>query len=247
MIPYMRREKIMSELESKEIIYIEDFLKVFDGVSESTIRRDIKTLEEEGLIVSLRGGAVKLKTNSSDIPVGTKKFLYTEEKEKIGKVAASLVEDEEVIYIDSGTTCSAMVKHIKAKDVKIITSNLQILNELDNNYIKSCIIVGGEVNKNLDSIAGPLTDATLRNLNFDKAFLGASGFGMEVGINTPDFAEANKKSIVKNNAKNCYVLVDSSKFNKRTLCKAFEMNEATLITNKQIESLNDKVDYLVAD
>lgn len=247
MIPYERREKIMTELEKEDIIYIDDFLKVFDGVSESTIRRDIKSLEEEGLIVALRGGAVKAKINSYDIPVGTKKLLYTEEKEKIGKLAASLIEDGEVIYIDSGTTCSAMVRHIKAKNVKIITTNLQVLNELDDKYIDKCIIVGGEVNKNLDSVAGPLTDTTLQNLNFDKAFVGASGFGFKAGVNTPEFTEANKKSIVKDNSKKCYVLADSSKFNKSTLCKAFELSEATLITNEFIDSFENKLKYMIAD
>lgn len=247
MIPYVRREKIMDELENKKIMYIEDFLKIFNEVSESTIRRDLKTLEDENYIVMLRGGAVKLKLDSYEIPVGTKKLLYKEEKESIAKFAASLVEDEEVIYIDSGTTCSAMVKYIKAKGVRVITSNIQVLNEMNGNLIESCIIVGGEVNRNLDSIAGPLTDESLRKLNFDKAFLGTSGFGKEVGINTPDFREASKKSIVNFNTRSCYVLADSSKFNKSTLCKAFDINDCTLITNKAIPELDGVVEYLVAE
>jgi DeoR family transcriptional regulator, fructose operon transcriptional repressor len=247
MIPYVRREKIMDELENKQIMYIEDFLKIFDGVSESTIRRDLKTLEDENYIVLLRGGAVKLKLDAHEIPVGTKKLLYKEDKEKIAKYAASLIEDEEVIYIDSGTTCSAMVKYIKAKGVRVVTSNIQVLNEINGNGIESCIIVGGEVNKSLDSISGPLTDTALKNMNFDRAFLGTSGFGLEVGINTPDFREASKKTIVNSNSRQCYVLADHSKYNKSTLCKAFPLNECTLITNKQIPSLDGIIEYYIAD
>jgi DeoR family transcriptional regulator, fructose operon transcriptional repressor len=247
MIPYVRRQKIMDELENKRIMYIEDFMQIFEGVSESTIRRDLKTLEDENFISLLRGGAVKLKLDSYEIPVGTKKLLYKEDKEKIAEFAASLVEDEEVIYIDSGTTCSAMVKYIKAKGVRVITSNIQVLNELNGKSIESCIVVGGEVNRNLDSISGPLTDITLRSLNFDRAFLGTSGFGLEAGINTPDFREASKKTIVNANSKKTYVLADSSKLNKSTLVKAFDLAKCTLITNKTIPQLEGKAEYLVAE
>jgi DeoR family fructose operon transcriptional repressor len=250
MIPYVRREKIMDELEHKKIMYIEDFVKIFDGVSESTIRRDLKILEDENYIVLLRGGAVKLKLDSHEIPVGTKKLLYKEDKEKIAKLAASFVEDEDVIYIDSGTTCSAMVKFIKAKGVRVITTNVQVLCEINSNHsnnIESCTIIGGDFNRNLDSISGPLTDTTLRNLNVEKSFLGTSGFGIDVGINTPDFREASKKSIVKSNSKKCYVLADSSKFNKSTLCKAFEIQECILVTNKTIPSLEGVIEYFVAE
>lgn len=247
MIPYVRREKIMDELENKQILYIEDLLKIFDGVSESTIRRDLKILEDENYIVLLRGGAVKLKLDSHEIPVGTKKLLNKESKERIAKFAASLVEDDDVIYIDSGTTCSAMVKYIVSKGVRVVTSNIQVLSEVNGTHIENITIVGGEVNRNLDSISGPLTDSSLRKFNFDKSFLGASGFGLKVGVNTPDFREASKKSIVKMNSNKCYVLADSSKFNKNTLCKAFEIQDCLLITNKQIPEFDGMTEYYIAD
>lgn len=247
MIPYVRREKIIDKLEEKELMYIDDFLGIFEDVSESTIRRDLKTLEEEGHILLLRGGAVKLKGSSYEMPVGTKKFLYKEEKEKIAELAASFVTNDEVIYIDSGTTCLSIPKYIKAKDVRIITTNVQVLNSLDNPNISSCTIVGGEVNKELDSISGPLTDQTLKNLYFDRAFIGTSGFGLEVGINTPDFKEASKKCILKANSKKCYALADHSKFNKSTLCKAFELTECILLTDKRYQELDEKIEYFVAE
>jgi len=247
MIPYVRREKIMEELEKKDLMYIDDFVSIFEDVSESTIRRDLKNLEEENQITVLRGGAVKRKVNTFELPVGTKKFLNLDEKERIAKFAASFVNDEEVIYIDSGTTCAAIVKYIKARDVRIVTSNILVLNELDNPNIISCIIIGGDFNKNLDSISGPLSDNTLKNLYFDRSFLGANGFGNEIGVNTPDFREASKKTIVNTNSKKCYVLADSSKYNKSTLCKAFELNQCILVTDKKINGLEGKIQYYIAD
>ncbi|MGN8648130.1 DeoR/GlpR family DNA-binding transcription regulator [Gracilibacillus sp. HCP3S3_G5_1] len=247
MIPYIRQKKIIEALEEKEIIYIEEFLETFNDISESTLRRDLKVLEEEGQIILLRGGGVKLKINALELPVGTKKFLYKNEKEKIARLAASFVKNEEVVYIDSGTTCLSIPKYIKAKDIKIVTSNIQVLNELDNPNISDCIIVGGEVNKDLDSINGPLTDTILKNLFFDKAFVGTTGFGLREGINTPDFREASKKTIINSNSKKCYILADSSKYKKSSLCKAFELNQCSLITDKKIEELDGRVEYYVAE
>lgn len=246
MIPYVRQRKIVEELEKKEIIYIDDLVGLFSDVSESTIRRDLKILEEEGQIQTLRGGGVKLKSSSYEIPVIEKKEMYKEEKERIARFAASFVQDHEVIYIDSSTTCLQMIKYLKDKSITIITSNIQVINELDSPTIK-CIALGGEVNKTLDSISGPLTEAILNNLYFDRAFLGTSGFSLENGINTPDFREANKKSIVKDKSKECYVLADHSKANKNTLCKAFDLNECTIITDQSSSLLENQANYYIAD
>jgi DeoR family fructose operon transcriptional repressor len=210
------------------------------------MRRDLKILEEEGQIQMLRGGGVKLKSSSYDIPVVEKKEIYKEEKERIARFAASLVRNHEVIYIDSGTTCLQMIKYLKDKTITIITSNIQVINELDSPTIK-CIVLGGEVNKALDSISGPLTEAALKNLYFDKAFLGTSGFSLENGINTPDFREASKKAIIKQKSKECYVLADHSKCGKNTLCKAFELDECIIITDKSSPLLENYAKYYIAD
>lgn len=246
MIPYLRQKKIVEELEEKEFVYIEDLVGLFSDVSESTIRRDLKMLEEEGQIQTIRGGGVKLKGSSYDIPVIEKKEMYKEEKERIARFAASLVQNNEVVYIDSGTTCLQMIKYLKDKTITVITSNIQVINELDSPTI-NCIVLGGEINKTIDSISGPLTEATLKNLYFDKAFLGTSGFSLENGINTPDFREANKKAIVKEKSKDCYVLADHSKGNKNTLCKAFELNDCIIITDRSSMLLENHAKYYIAD
>jgi DeoR family fructose operon transcriptional repressor len=246
MIPYVRQRKIVEELEKKDIIYIDDLVGIFDEVSESTIRRDLKILEEEGQIQTLRGGGVKLKGSSYDIPVVEKESMYKEEKERIARFAASLVQNNEVIYIDSGTTCLQMLKYLKEKTLTIITSNIQVLSEIDSPTL-TCIILGGEVNKALDSISGPLTETTLKSLYFDKAFLGTSGYSLENGVNTPDFKEANKKSLVKEKSNECYVLADHSKCDINTLCKAFELNECIFITDKSTKLLENHTKYYIAD
>lgn len=246
MIAYVRRKKILEELVKKDIVYIEDLAKIFSNVSMSTIRRDLKALSKEGEVVLLRGGAVKLKADLNELPIQTKQLLNMDKKEKIAKKAASLVNDGEVIYIDSGSTCFCMIKYLKDKRITVVTSNTYIIGELANTNI-NCIILGGEIIKNLGSIVGPITDGLLTNMFFDKAFLGANGYSLQGGISTPDPREANKKKIVKNNSKETYVLADSSKADKVTFCKAFEIDECVIITDCENETLKKYAKYIIAD
>lgn len=238
MIPYVRQQKILEELEKSEMLYIEDLSTMFPDFSESTIRRDLKTLEDDNVVTLLRGGAVKLKVSSYEAPADEKMHLYTEEKETIARIAASLVKNNEVIYIDSGTTTLGIVKHITAHNVKVVTTNTHLLLEPMKPNIDSVITLTGEVSYKLASISGTLTDLALNNMYFDKAFVGATGFGIEVGINTPDIREASKKQIVRKNSKSTYVLADMSKYNRRAFHKSFDLRDCTLITDQRIDEFD---------
>jgi DeoR family fructose operon transcriptional repressor len=244
MIPYVRRKQIIEEIEKKDIAYVEELAQSLPNISISTIRRDLKTLADEGQIELLRGGAARIKENAYETPIQTKELLHIEIKDKLAKFAASLVNDGDVIYIDSGTTVFEMIKYLKNKNIKIVTSNTKVINELEETKF-TCIILGGEITKSIASIAGSITETLLTNMFFDKAFLGASGFSLTSGINTPDPKEAKKKQIVKKNSTDTYVLVDSSKANITTFCKAFDMDECIIITDESNKVLEEHAKYFV--
>jgi DeoR family fructose operon transcriptional repressor len=246
MIPYVRRQHILAELEKKELVYLHELCERFPSISEATIRRDLKALEEEGFIEVLRGGAAKLRTFAYEIPLETKERLYTAEKERIARYAASLVEDGEIIYIDSGTTTLRMVKYLLDKPITVVTSNTQVFSSLTAECAFTCLFLGGEVSPMLGSVAGPLTESQLSQLFFDRAFLGGSGYTAKSGINTPDLREANKKRLVAEHSKKTYVLMDSSKANKQTLCKALDFSECTIITDRENEILKAYASFIVA-
>lgn len=246
MIPYVRRQRILAQLEAKEIVYLHELCELFRGTSEATIRRDLKALEEEGFIDVLRGGAAKLRTIAYEIPLTTKERLHTKEKEQIARYAASLVDVGEIIYIDSGTTTLAMVKYLMDKKVTIVTSNTQVLPMLTGDCAFTCVSLGGEVSPVLGSVAGPITEVQLSQLFFDKAFLGGSGYTAKSGITTPDLREARKKRLVMEHAKKTYVLMDSSKAGKQTLCKCLDFSECIIITDEQNEILENHASYIVA-
>ena len=244
MIPYLRKNKILDELEKKEIVYLEHFIDIMQDVSESTIRRDLKILANEGKIVLLHGGAIKLKKSSKEVPVVSKKFMNVKQKEKIAKYAASLVQNGETIYIDSGTTTGLMVKYLKNKDITMSTTNIHIVNQLEDTKFE-CILIGGEIIKNLGSTVGPLTDKELDEFHFNRAFIGANGCSEENGVSTYDLRETSKKRIVKKNSDNSYVLLDSTKIGNNAVCKVFEINEVSILTDKVSDALKKFDNFIV--
>lgn len=245
MIPYERQLQILQYLETKEVASIEDFMNLFDSVSESTIRRDLKALEDEGQVLLLRGGGVRLKMESYEAPVDTKKNKQVAAKETIAKYAAGLVEDGDSIYLDSGSTTLEMVKYLKNKKITIVTTNALIYPELQGTHLK-VYVLGGELNISTASIFGTTTNMALTKNFFNKAFIGASGFSERAGISTPDVREAEKKQIVRENSEQTYVLVDSSKAEKNTMCKIYELGEVPIICEKEVPILLKTGNYYIA-
>ena len=230
MIPYERRLQIAELLEQNEVVSLDEFCKSLGGVSESTVRRDLKTMEKEGEITLLRGGGACLKRGSYEVPVLSKKSKNVKQKEGIAKVAASLVNDGDSIYIDSGSTALDMVKYLKDKNITV-----------------KCIIAGGEINITTASIRGITTNNFLKSYYFDKAFVGISGFSKEAGFNTPDLLEAEKKRIVCKNSGKAYIVADSSKSGKSTLCKVLDLEQATLICDKVTDVVEAAAEYIIAE
>lgn len=246
MLPYERRQQILQMLEEKEFVTVEQIISDMEGVSESTIRRDMKAMADEGLINLQRGGAAKVTEGSQDTIIHSRLALNTDAKEKIARYAASLVRDGEVIYLDAGSTPLRMVKYVREKKIKIVTTNLLIFQEMAGAQAE-CIVVGGEVLLDTGSAVGALTVSTLEDMYFDRAFLGVTGFSLQSGVSTPSLQEAQKKKVVKKNSRHTYVLADSSKSGKITMCKIFDLAEVTIICEKDLEILKDFKNYYIAE
>lgn len=108
-------------------------------------------------------------------------------------------------------------------------------------------MLGGDYLSDIGSVAGSLTERELSNMFFDKAFIGASGVSGQAGVSTFDIREATKKRIVHDNSKEPYVLVDSTKFGTTTLCKALDLRECILVTDRYHELLDQAKSYIITD
>lgn len=228
MIAKLRRDKILEEAKNKDIVYINDLVDLI-GSSESSIRRDIRQLEKEGLIISFRGGGISLSKPNVEESYLKKLRLNQKEKDIIAKKAAKFIQNGDTIYVDSGTTAYCLFKYITAINLTIVTSNTKIFEFLPMNNNK-CIILGGNIDEKLSSISGSYTEKMLSRMYFDKCFIGANGYEKEGNVYTFSQAEASKKVLVYENSRECYVLADKSKENKKAFIMMFPTEKINLIT-----------------
>ena len=247
MIPYERRQQLLQILEEHEFVTIEQLIESVEGASESTVRRDLKALADDGLINLVRGGASKVRGTGTtpDTRVDSKLILNVEAKDRIARYAASLVKDGEVIYLDAGTTPLRMTRYLHDKNITIVTTNVLIFQELAGTKAE-CIIIGGGVNVEMGSVVGDLTVSTLEGMFFDRAFIGITGISPKAGFSTPDLKESRKKKVVKENSTHSYILADSSKIGIISMCKVFELDEITLIIEKEEGIPKECSKYLIA-
>lgn len=207
-------------------------------VENNLILIDLKELEKSGKLTMLAGGAVKMNSIVAELPISAKNVLQTKEKERIAELAAELINDGDVIYLDSGSTCTALLNKIVNKRISIFTTNTSLFT-ISTDIQAEITILGGRYNPAISSINGPLTDTNIQYFNFEKAFLGANGVDAANGVSTPNLVEANKKREVLKNSSKTFLLCDSSKFHQSAAVKAFELNKVTLISDRQDERLSE--------
>jgi DeoR family transcriptional regulator of aga operon len=188
-------------------------------VSEVTVRSDLEQLSQKGMLVRTHGGAVKSDLLVHDIPLYEKTTKHQNEKERIATVAAALVEDGEVITIDSGSTTWELARRLKSKRrLTIITNSLPIAGELSTVPGIEVIVTGGSVRRDSLSIVGPHTEELLREHFASKLFLGVDAFDVNSGLTTPNLHEARVNRVMIDMAREVIVVADSSKFGRRSMC-----------------------------
>lgn len=223
---------ILQELKVKGIVSVTDLVKLLDA-SESTVRRDLNTLDNEGLLKKIHGGAISIdeSTSKHDYKVNVRKSLNVDEKFEIAKYAASLIEEGDVIYLDAGTTTELIIDFISVSDLTVVTNGIVHAKKLLERGIKT-FILGGEVKAVTEAIVGSTVVEELKRYNFSKGFFGVNGVSNQGGYTTPDVNEAMVKAQAMKMCKESYVLADHSKLEKISFITFGSISDSTLITIK---------------
>ncbi len=224
-----RREEILKALSEDGKVFVHDLSQKYQ-VSEVTIRNDLDKLEKKDLLIKARGGAIKVDFHvRTDHRLSEKYQINIREKERIGKLAAQMIENYETIILDSGSTTSELAKHLTHfEDLTVITNAINITNILTNNSSINIIVPGGYLRKSSTSLIGPLAEENLKKFHVDKLFLGVDGLDTRLGLYTPNLEEAHLNQLMITIANEIIVVTDSSKFKKKSLafiCETDKVNK----------------------
>ena len=205
-------------------------------VSTVTIRNDLNNLDRKGLLIRTHGGAVKNNNIVKELSMKEKHRKHLSVKQKLAFVAASLIKDGESIILDSGTTTEEIAKQLhKHRNMVIMTNGLNIAAELAAIEEAEVILTGGTLRKKSLSFYGRQAELSLKNLHFDKVFLGVDGINDNAYLTTHFEHEASLNQVMCDIAKEVIAVADSSKF-RRNGCYIIRSFDAidTIVTDSRI-------------
>ena len=203
MLAEERFSRILSIIEAEGSATIQELMTALDA-SESTVRRDLITMDENGLLTKVHGGAIARRPSVSthDEDVRNRKTMNA----------------DDFVYLDAGTSTEAMIPFIKETQAVFVTnaiSHAKLLAE------KGCrvYLLGGEFKSQTEAIVGEEAMEMLSKYNFTKGFWGTNGISVSKGYSTPEIKEAMVKKYSMKNCKRCYILADASKFDQLSSVK----------------------------
>ncbi len=223
-----RRTEILNLINVNGKVSVNELSEKF-GISVVSIRNDLAHLEKKGLLIKTRGGAIKSQPVNFDLSLNQKLKINYTEKQKIGKKAIEFVKNGDSIVIDSGSTTLEVAKNLEEFDINLITNSLPIADICADFKKVNVIIPGGELRPEMRSLIGPITLNTINELRCDIAFIGADSISIDSGIYTPLISEAAISRAMIKIAKKVIVVVDSSKFSRKSLAKISSLDYIDII------------------
>jgi len=211
------------------------------GISEATARRFFSQLEEEGKVIRVHGGVQLAQQLGYDYSFRVQAAHRQEQKTLIGTRAAELVENEDRIFLDSGTTVLMLAESLS---VKLQTGELKGIVVLTNSIshvetvARWCkvILIGGEIRAERLDVCGSVAEKTLMMFHLDRAFFGADAINLSGGCMTTDERTSTINELVVERAEKSYVLADSSKFNKTSFIRYASIEQIdTILTDPGID------------
>ncbi len=228
-----RHKKILTELEKEGYVRVQDLSNSL-GVSEVTIRKDLKELEKRKLLYRSHGSASRVGSLISDRHIDEKEKVQVDEKLRIAEAANLLLEKNDRIIIASGTTLLNFAKKITfTEPLTVITASVKVSLTLCYKPNIEVIQLGGAMRKSSASVIGPHAESLLNELMCSKLFIGVDGIDLDFGLTTSNIGEAHLNHYMLKAAQKVIVLADSSKFGKRGFGKICNIDQIhQIITDK---------------
>lgn len=236
-LPAGRKADLAAYVEQTGQVTVSDLAEHF-AVSIDTIRRDLDQLDREGVLVRTHGGAVSSASGAlKDKALDVRMRVQTEEKEKIARIAANLIDDGSVIMLNAGTTTLAVARALRNhRDLTIATNNLRIPGELSPTVFRDLYVFGGSVRSITQATTGPVAFTMTAggpevDIRCDLALI-AVGAVDEAGYSTSNLGDAAMMSEMIERAERTAILADSTKLGRRFFAQI---------------GLLERADYLVTD
>ena len=203
-------------------------------VSEVSIRRDLEELEKQGFLKRVRGGALPVTSHHQDDVYAQRAASHVEQKRRIARAAATLIQPNDRIILDSGSTVAELARIIPilvplGQHLRVITGSLPVIEALTPYPQIQLLVLGGIYLHQYRTVVGPQTLSSLQGLHVDKMFLGSDGLTLETGTTTANVLEAEVTQAMARAADTVIVLADSSKINQQGFTTVMPLRDIDIL------------------
>lgn len=251
-----RRNRIVQIITNNQKADIRELAQIL-GETEITVRRDLIELEKAKKLIRVHGGAIISEQKKSvwqTSSIQNRLERNRDEKQRIARMAATLIHNDESLFIDGGSTNQILAPMIRdLRNMLFVTNSPDIADILLENEENRIIQIGGEMTRDTHLTIGPDAEDCIRRYYVDKCITSVSGIEPDVGCYAAIPSEASMKRTLVAQARETILLVDHTKFNRRAFCLAFDLSRvSTIITDtltprEEVERLRDKgIDILIA-
>ena len=225
-----RQKKILALVREKKRMTMAELQEIIP-LSESTIRRDLRKLEKDGFLLRTSGEIIPRTGSEYEVNIYERSGKMAKEKQGIASKAFSLIQPRDIIFIGDGSTTFELAKLLLHANFElfVVTNSITVAHQLFSNRNIDLQVVGGSVRNATASTSGTKSVEFLRDMNFDKCFLGADSISLEYGITTPNYYSVMTEVTVIRKSKLRYILADSSKFDKVSFTPLIQLKEITSI------------------
>ncbi len=240
-----RHGLILKVLEERHSITVSE-LKELLHVSEATVRRDIVTLDRAGRLVKVFGGAVKADNTYllQEPTVKQKAELNKKEKMQIAKCAAGLIQQNDFVYLDAGTTTGYMLDYLDVAEVTFVTNAVSHAQQLAAKGAH-VILIGGTLKNTTEAVVGATAALMLENYHFAAGFFGTNGIHKAAGFTTPDENEALVKKVAMRQCQKAYILSDHTKFHVVSSVTFAPLSGGTILTDTRPEEFQNMKNMII--
>ena len=213
--PADRRHRILARVAAEQTIHVAELAREL-GVSEMTIRRDIRRLERDGFVRQTYGGATAHITRSFDVAFNARALQHSREKRLIGMRTTELMDGARVVYLGIGTTAEQFARYLPHhSEMTIVTASLPIASLLGTRPVRT-VAIGGSVLRDELSCNGPAAIRALERYRFDLAVIGAAGLSARWGITELTDEEAEIQRTAIDRSDRLILMADGSKIGSAT-------------------------------
>ncbi len=230
MTTFERRQRLLELIQKQPGVRVPEIAKLL-GVSEGTVRNDLRALSESRQLKRVRGGAVVGSAPRGESPAfSARARIKALAKQRMARWAADLVEDGDSILFDASTTVYYLAHFLQdRRNLTVITNGVEIARSLAQNPSNRVILLGGMLRADGTSVTGPITERVLEDLHIKTAFLSSTGIALDNGLYEVDINEAQLKRKMIAAASSVVALIDSSKFGKVDLMPFAQLDQISHI------------------